>query len=281
MRTRHFHLSTGVQLEGLDAGPEGGELVVLLHGFPESGDAWRRQLPVLASAGLHAVAPHQRGYAGSSKPPGVAPYRLSALAQDVLALADELQAEQFTVVGHDWGAAVGWHLPTLHPDRLRRLVVLNGPHAGTVGPHAMRHPMQYVRGWYIGAFQLPMVPEWMLGANGFALLKRAIQSTARPGSIPDDLLERYEQQWSHPGALTAMLNWYRALAFDLPTPTLRIGLPVTVLWGERDPALDRGLADAALALCSDGKLVSLPEATHWLHHEEPEAVNRVLMEAIG
>jgi len=279
MQSRVIDLGA-IQLEAITAGPAKGELVVLLHGFPESGDAWRAQIQELARAGLRVVAPHQRGYAGSSRPAGLMAYRLSALAQDVLALADALQAEQFSVVGHDWGAAIGWHLATLHAQRVRRLVVLNGPHAGTVAMHATRSPMQLLRSWYIGAFQLPWAPEALLRANDFALLQRAMRTSAREGAITDELLQRYLAQWAQPGALTAMLNWYRALALDLPTPTLRVDLPVTVLWGERDSFLERGIADAALALCNNGRLVALPDATHWLHHEEPQAVGRTLLEAL-
>ena len=280
MQTRRFDLGE-MQLEAITAGPAEGDCVILLHGFPESGDAWRQQVQALARAGFRAVAPHQRGYAGSSKPAGLLPYRLSAVAQDVIALADSLGLQRFSLVGHDWGAAVAWHVATTHPERLHRLVILNGPHAGTVGMHAMRHPTQWLRSWYIGAFQLPMAPEWILRANGFALLKRAIRGSARDGAIADDLLATYEQQWSQPGALTAMLNWYRALMLDLPTPTLRVELPVTVVWGGRDQFLDRGLADAQLALCRRGELVALPEATHWLHHEEPEAVSRAILKALA
>lgn len=270
-----------VQLDALVAGPADGDIVVLLHGFPESGDAWRAQMPALAAAGFRVVAPHQRGYATSSKPVGLMPYRLSAVAQDVLALADALEAPKISVVGHDWGAAVAWHLATLHPDRVDRLVVLNGPHAGTVGAFAMRQPMQYLRSWYIGAFQLPLAPEALLRANGFALLKRALKGTAREGAIADALLDTYAAQWAEPGALTAMLNWYRALALDLPTPTLRVDLPVTVIWGEQDRFLERGLAEAALALCRQSRMVPLPKATHWLHHEEPEAVSQALLDALA
>jgi len=280
MHTRRFDLGD-VQLEAITAGPPTGELVILLHGFPESGDAWRQQLAALSGAGYRAIAPHQRGYAGSSRPAGLLPYRLSTLAQDVIGLADAAGAERFSVVGHDWGAAVGWHLATLRPERLHRLVILNGPHAGTVGALSMQRPMQLLRSWYVGAFQVPMAPELLLRANGFALLKRAIRGSAREGAIPDDLLDRYQQQWVQPGALTAMLNWYRALMLDLPTPTLRTSVPVTVVWGERDPFLERALADAALALCERGTLVALPQATHWLHHEDPEAVNRAILQALG
>ncbi|WP_427912781.1 alpha/beta fold hydrolase [Ramlibacter sp. MMS24-I3-19] len=280
MHTRTFDVN-GLQLEALTAGPASGELVILLHGFPESGDAWRHQIPALAGAGLRVIAPHQRGYARSSKPVSVFDYRLGLLASDVLALADEAGAQQFSVVGHDWGGAIAWHLAALHAPRLSHVVVLNGPHTGTVGAHSVRHPTQFLRGWYIAAFQVPVLPELLLRAGGHAWLRRAMEGSARPGAFDADLLQQYQQQWSQPHALASMLNWYRAIAFEAPTPAHAIDLPVTVLWGEQDRFLDRGLADAALALCRRGELVTFPQATHWLHHEEPEEVNRNLLKALA
>ncbi|CAA9410309.1 MAG: Epoxide hydrolase [uncultured Ramlibacter sp.] len=280
MHTRLLQVD-GLQFEAVTAGPASGELVILLHGFPESGDAWQQQVPALAGAGLRVVAPHQRGYAGSSKPAGLLAYRLSVLSRDVLTLADTLGAAQFSLVGHDWGAAIAWNLVTLHPDRVRHAVILNGPHTGTVGAHSMRHPVQLLRSWYIGAFQLPLLPEFALRANDFALLRRAMEASANHRAIPSELLDTYQDQWSRPGALTAMLNWYRAIALEPPTPARQIDVPVTVVWGEKDRFLDRGLADAALALCSNGRLVPLPNATHWLHHEQPQEVKRALLEALA
>jgi pimeloyl-ACP methyl ester carboxylesterase len=273
--------TNGIRLEVTTAGPPDGGLVILLHGFPESADAWQRQVPALAGAGLRVLAPSQRGYAGSSKPTALASYRLSVLARDVVGLADAVGATTFSVVGHDWGAAVAWHLATVFPERVKRLVVMNGPHAGTVATATLRHPLQFLRSWYIGAFQVPFAPELLLKANGYGWLRRALETTARPGAFPPDLLERYREQWAQPGALTAMLNWYRALALDPPTPATKLALPATMLWGEQDRFLERGLADAALALCTQGKLVPFAQATHWLHHEEPEAVNRELLKALA
>lgn len=280
MHSRTFDIQ-GLQLDVLTGGPESGELVILLHGFPESGDAWRHQVPALAGAGLRVLAPHQRGYATSSKPVSVFDYRLGLLAGDVLALADAAGAQRFSVVGHDWGGAIAWHLATLHPDRLRHVVVLNGPHTGTVGAHSLRHPTQLARGWYIAAFQLPVLPELFLQMGAHAALRRAMEGSARPNAFDPDLLPLYQSQWSRPHALASMLNWYRAIALEAPTPARPIDVPVTVLWGEQDRFLDRGLADAALALCRHGELVTFPQATHWLHHEEREEVNRHLLKALA
>ena len=280
MHTRTFDVQ-GLQLGAVTAGPASGELVILQHGFPESADAWRHQVPALAGAGLRVLAPNQRGYAGSSKPASVLDYRMRWLAGDVLGLADAAGAQQFSLVGHDWGAAVAWHVATLHPGRLRRLVVLNGPHAGTVSQHTLRHPMQLLRSWYIGAFQVPFLPELLLQAGGHAMLRRVLEGTARPGAFEPDLLQQYQAQWAQPHALASMLNWYRAIGFEAPTPTRPIDVPTTVLWGEQDRFLERGLADAALALCTKGELVAFPQATHWLHHEQRDDVNRQLLKALG
>jgi pimeloyl-ACP methyl ester carboxylesterase len=280
MHTRTFDVN-GQRLETITAGPESGELVILLHGFPESGDAWRHQIAALAGAGYRVLAPHQRGYAGSSKPASVFEYRLGLLARDVLALADACNAKTFSVVGHDWGAVIAWHLASTQADRLRHVVVMNGPHPGTVGMHTMRRPTQLLRSWYIGAFQLPFVPELLLRAGSHSWLRKALTGSAHPATFSDDLLRTYEAQWAQPGALAAMLNWYRALPWEAPTPALPIEVPVTVLWGERDRFLDRGLADAGLALCRRGELVPFPNATHWLHHEEPDEVNRRLLKALA
>ncbi|HEY1228537.1 MAG TPA: alpha/beta fold hydrolase, partial [Ramlibacter sp.] len=145
----------------------------------------------------------------------------------------------------------------------------------------MWHPGQLLRSWWVGAFQVPWLPEMALRAGGYAWLERNLLGSARPGAFPPELLERYREQWARPGALVAMLNWFRAMALDPPTPALRIDLPVTVLWGEQDRFLDRGLADAALALCRRGELVAFPQATHWLHHEERDEVNRHLLKALA
>lgn len=271
MHTRSFSLP-GLRLQGLVAGPAGGRPVMLLHGFPESADAWDGLGDQLAADGLHVVAPHQRGYAGSDKPSGRSAYTLDRLAQDVLDLADLLGWGRFALVGHDWGGVVAWHLASNAPQRLDRLVILNAPHAATLRPYARRHPSQVLRSAYAIGFQLPWLPETLLGADDGALLLHTITGSARHGAFPSDLLARYRAQWAAPGALTAMVNWYRALAVGPRTPATPITVPTTVLWGDRDRFLGPGLADAALALCPQGRLVRLPEATHWLHHEQPAQV---------
>jgi pimeloyl-ACP methyl ester carboxylesterase len=271
-----------IELHAVAAGPPDGRLVVLLHGFPEFWYGWRRQIAPLAAAGLRVLVPDQRGYNLSDKPAGVAAYALDTLADDVLGLADALGRGRFAVVGHDWGGVVAWHLAARNPERVERAAVLNGPHPATVRAFMRAHPSQALRSWYAGFFQAPLLPEWTLGAADFAWLRASLDRTSRPGAFSDEDLRRYRAAWARPGALTAMLNWYRALPrFAGPSPSGRIRVPVRVVWGDRDPFLDRGLVEAGLALCDRGEAFHLPEATHWVQHEEPERVNRLLVEFLA
>jgi len=256
-------------------GPEDGPLVVLLHGFPETGAlAWRRQVGPLAAAGLRVLVPDQRGYGRSAKPPGIDAYRLDALADDVLRLAGE---RRFSLVGHDWGGVVAWWLALRNPERLERLAILNAPHPALLAGYALRHPGQLLRSWYVLAFQLPGLPEAAFRARTYRLPMRALTGTSRPGTFAPADLRAYRAAWAQPGAVTAMLNWYRALRRRRPAPARRVAVPTLILWGDKDAFLQPGLADAALALCDDGRLVRFPDATHWLQHEEAERVNRALV----
>jgi pimeloyl-ACP methyl ester carboxylesterase len=274
--------ANGLEFSAVVAGPESGELVMLLHGFPEGSYSWRHQVEALASEGLRVLAPDQRGYGLSSKPSDIAAYALPELAQDVLAMAATLGHERVNLVGHDWGAALTWYLAQEFPDRIRRGVVINGPHPGTVLSHSLRHPTQLVKGSYIGFFQLPLVPEATLRANGFAMLRQAMRGSAREGTFSNEDLDRYQAGWEVEGALTAMLNWYRApMRSPARLAASPIRVPMCVLWGDKDAALDAGLAEAGAALCDSVEVHHFPEATHWLHEEEPEAVNAILREVLA
>jgi pimeloyl-ACP methyl ester carboxylesterase len=269
----------GVTLHVASAGPADGALVILLHGFPEFWYGWRRQIGPLAEAGFRVLAPDQRGYHLSEKPRGLGHYTLDALADDVVALIDASDRPKAALVGHDWGGVVAWHVAAKHPDRVERLAVLNAPHPSVMRKHLWTHPGQTLRSWYVFAFQLPWLPEAALKRAGGKPLAAALRNTSRPGTFSDDDLSRYRRSWSEPGALTAMLNWYRAaLQATSPTPpNPRVRVPVLILWGRGDAALGPDLANASLALCDQGRLVVFPDATHWLQHEEPDDVNRRLL----
>ncbi|HEX8164379.1 MAG TPA: alpha/beta hydrolase [Beijerinckiaceae bacterium] len=268
-----------VSLHVVEAGPADGRLTILLHGFPEFWYGWRRQIGPLAAAGLRVVAPDQRGYNLSDRPPGPAAYAIDRLAADVVGLADALGRERFVLVGHDWGGLVAWWAAARHPERVERLAILNAPHPRAFGPYARAHPSQRLRSAYVAFFQLPFVPEAVLRAGDFALLERALRASSRPGAFTDEDLARYREAWRRPGALTAMLDWYRALRLKprLSEGEARIRCPTLVIWGCRDSALEPGLAEASAALCDDARVIRYDRATHWVQHEEPDAVNEALI----
>ena len=228
--------ANGVTLHAVAAGLADGPLVILLHGFPEFWYGWRRQIAPLAASGLRMVAPDQRGYNLSDKLAGIAAYRLDTLADDVLGLADALGRERFAVVGHDWGAAVAWHVASGNPERVTRAAILNAPHPATLRQYARVHVRQALKSWYVAYFQLPRLPELGLRAAGFRGLRRALQRTSRPGTFTDEDFRHYREAWAQPGALTAMLNWYRALRLPggLRAP-VRVRVPVRVIWATRTP----------------------------------------------
>jgi pimeloyl-ACP methyl ester carboxylesterase len=274
--------TNGIRLRAVVAGPADGSLVVLLHGFPEFAYAWRRQVGALAAAGLRVIAPDQRGYNLSDKPEGVAAYGIEALADDVLGLAQALGRERFAVVGHDWGAAVAWHLAARYPERVDRAAVLNGVGISVGQAYARIHPSQMLKSWYIGFFQAPILPELALRAGHFAWLRSAMARSSRPGIFSAEDFRRYREAWVRPGALTAMLNWYRALRrYARALPAERVRVPLRVIWGDRDAFLEPGLVAAGLGLCERGQAFHIPEATHWVQHEEPERVNRLLVEFLA
>jgi pimeloyl-ACP methyl ester carboxylesterase len=278
--TRLFDIGA-LRLNVAEAGPADGRPLILLHGFPESIAGWHRQIRPLAEAGFRVVVPDQRGYGASDRPGGIAAYHLDRLAADVIALADACGFPRFALAGHDWGGLVAWWVASFHPDRVARLAILNAPHPGIVQDYMKRHPGQWLRSYYVAVFQLPGLPERMLLANGAAALRRALTSSSQPGTFPPAILDRYSRQWMQPGAMTAMLNWYRALMRLPRRDPPRVVSPTLILWGRRDHALQPGLAEASLALCDNGRIRWFPDVTHWVQHEAADSVNEALSEFLG
>lgn len=265
-----------LSLHVAEAGAPDGLPTILLHGFPEFWFGWRRQIGPLAQAGLRLIVPDQRGYGLSDKPEGIAAYHLDRLADDVVALADAHGVNRFRLVGHDWGGLVAWWTASRHSDRVERLAILNAFHPAVFGPYLRRHPGQWLRSAYAAFFQIPGLPEARLTADDGRVLRAALTRTSRPGAFAPADLDRYAEAWLRPGAMTAMLNWYRALARLERRPSPRVTCPTLILWGRRDHALQPGLAEASLALCDAGRIEWLPEATHWVQHDAPDAVNAAL-----
>jgi pimeloyl-ACP methyl ester carboxylesterase len=274
------HLSlqaNGLRFYAAACGPPDGPLVLLLHGFPEMSYGWRHQLAPMAAAGLRVVAPDQRGYGHTDKPPGRSAYGLEALTDDVVAIARSLGRERFGLVGHDWGGIVAWHLASERPAHVERLAILNSPQLGVARAHAMRSPTQALRSAYVGFFQLPLLPEVVLGMADHALLAATLERSSRAGTFSEAEMQVYREAWSKPGALTSMLHWYRALPLARTDIAKRVSMPTLILWGDRDAALEAVLAEKCLALCDRAEAVHFPNASHWLQHEEPEQVNARLI----
>jgi pimeloyl-ACP methyl ester carboxylesterase len=268
--------TNGVRLHVVEAGPRDGPLVVLLHGFPEGWWGWRRQIGPLAAAGFRVVVPDQRGYGGSDRPRGFRAYRMEALADDVAGLIEACGRQRAGVVGHDWGGIAAWGAAIRHPDRVQRLAILNVAHPLVMRRALLTSPRQMRRSWYIYFFLLPWLPEWWLRRNRMRVLAAGLW-TARRGTFTRDEIEAYRPAWSQPGALTAMLDWYRAaLLRRVPPGDGRVDPETLVLWGARDRFQGRELVEPSLARCRQARAIFLEDATHWIQHEEAAAVNELL-----
>jgi pimeloyl-ACP methyl ester carboxylesterase len=270
-----------VRLHYVEAGE--GPLVILLHGFPEFWFSWRFQIPALAAAGLRVVAPDMRGYNLSAKPEGVWAYDSDRLAADVRDLILERGAQSAHLVGHDWGAGVAWATAMNHPEVVERLAILNLPHPRQL-LHGLRRPPQMLMSWYFFFFQLPWLPERVVRARRWWYFRAAwLGTAARAEAFTERDIQRYIEAWSQPGAATATINYYRALLRQSPSRAeARIGLisaPTLVIFGERDRYLSNKLAEPDRADVPNlERVVRLPEASHWVHHDEPERVNELLLE---
>jgi pimeloyl-ACP methyl ester carboxylesterase len=269
-----------VRLHYVEAGE--GPLVVLLHGFPQFWYMWRFQIPALAEAGFRVVAPDMRGYNLSEKPRGVSSYRVELLAQDVERLIVACGEESAVVVGHDWGAAVAWVTAMMHPEMIKRLGILNVPHPERFARGLLR-PAQLLRSSYMFFFQVPRLPEKVLTARDFAALRHTLRNeTMHLGTFADGDIERYVEALARPGALTAALNYYRALFRQNPLKARallrRIEVPVIVIWGERDRFLRKELAEPDPSWVPNLRVERLPGASHFVAEDRPDEVNSLLVE---
>jgi pimeloyl-ACP methyl ester carboxylesterase len=256
-----------------------GPLVLLLHGFPECWVSWRNQLPALAEAGFRAVAPDLRGYGKSDKPAGLDAYRVEVLARDVARLVEALGENRAHVVGHDWGGAIAWFSAMWHPERLDRLAILNAPHPARYSK-AMKRPAQLLRSSYIFFFQLPFLPEALIRAGDFLVLRRLFRyDPERRGAYTEQDIEEIVASAREPGALRGMLAWYRAM-IQRPTHTRwkPIERPVQVIWGEKDRYLLREIAEPSREWVPDLRFTPIPQASHWVQADAPDQVNRLLID---
>ncbi|WP_294325061.1 alpha/beta hydrolase [uncultured Sphingomonas sp.] len=288
---RRIALSTGVALDVAIAGNPAHPALIFLHGFPESHRTWRHQLPEFARD-HHVVAPDQRGFARSDKPPAVADYAPARIVADLIALADALGIARFTLVGHDWGGAIAWMAALNHPDRIERLVICNAPHPLVFQRSLFDDPDQRAASQYMTRFRDTSLDKGLTGAglehfftNGFArFVTRAIAGEDKAA---------YLDEWGNPGAMTAMLNWYRASPIIVPAPGEQpdrpawldgpfppVTQPTLVIWAMQDHALLPVQLEGLGEYVPDLRVVKV-EAGHFVPWEAPEAVNAALRGWLG
>jgi epoxide hydrolase 4 len=258
-----------------------GPPVILLHGFPENWTSWRHQIPALTAAGFSVLAPDMRGYNLSERPPAVADYRLRMLIDDVAELVRGSGHGSAHIIGHDWGGVVAWTFAGAYPELTKRLVILNAPHLHLYR-RLLRKPAQLFRSWYVAVFQLPRIAEAMLQVNDYAALRRIFRNgPARPDTFSAADIDAYVAAAAQPGALTAMINYYRALRDPggrAIGAAARPECPVLVIWGARDPALSIRLLDGIEDMAPEVIVERIPDAGHWVQNEAPEKVNRLIVE---
>jgi pimeloyl-ACP methyl ester carboxylesterase len=285
-------LVNGIRLHTVTAGPNDGELVVLLHGWPEFWYSWRFQIPALVEAGYRIVAPDLRGYNESEKPHGVDAYRIGPLTGDVAGLIDHYGDGTAHVVGHDWGGSIAWAMGIVRPEKLDRLVVLNAPHPANAAESFSLSQLK--KSWYVLLFQLPWLPEKLLAMNDYEAIERVFES-ADPAAFDDEELERYKDAQRQPGATESALNYYRAYVDDNAAAIAKSALPLVgrffdppgnetieaptlLLWGEQDEALGRELSEDLEEWVPDIRVRWFSEASHWVQCDVPDRVNAELVD---
>lgn len=261
----------------------GDRLALCLHGFPELGFSWRHQLPVFAELGYLAWAPDLRGYGGTDRPVGRDEYAIEKLMDDVAGLIDASGARETVLVAHDWGGVIAWLFAMRRVRPLSRLIMMNLPHPACYERAVRRGTRQLLRSWYVLFFQIPWLPETLFRLGNARAIANAFRGMAvNKQNFPDEVLDVYRRAALQPGALTAMINYYRALvsgggarrqrALGYP----KLDVPTLLIWGEQDSALDVQTLEGTEEFVSNLTLHRLPDASHWVQQDQPEKVNAIL-----
>jgi pimeloyl-ACP methyl ester carboxylesterase len=290
---RRVGLSTGITLNVAFAGAEDAPAVVLLHGFPESHRTWREVAPRLEDS-FRLIMPDQRGFAGSDRPQDVEAYKTDTLINDIFALADTLGLESFALVGHDWGGAIAWPAALRGDPRLKKLAIVNAPHPVIFQKSVIEDADQRAASQYITAFRTPGF-EKAIEAMGYrTFFEKTFARHVDLSKMPESQKQQYIADWSQPGALTSMLNWYRAGKMVVPPPGLTVPLPdwllkafpkvqvpSLVVWGMKDTALLPIQLEGLDELVEDLRIVRLPEAGHFAPWEAPDEVAEALRDFLA
>jgi pimeloyl-ACP methyl ester carboxylesterase len=279
--------ANGLRFRAMVDGPADGEMVILLHGFPEGAESWSKQVDALAHAGVLAVAPDLRGYGLSDAPEGVESYSIDHLAEDVRFMITAFGREAAHVAGHDWGAMVAWYFAGKYPEMTKTLTALSVPHPAALAAASRGDEDQQARSRYVGLLLMEGKAEEVLAGDDYRRLKAMFSLGPNPDAVPRGVIDHFTRSVSRPGRLTAALNYYRAnlrggAAWETPIQVGPITMPTTLLWGDQDPALGRTAAEAtAKQVQGEYRLEVLQGAGHWLQFERPAEVSLALTTAAG
>lgn len=265
--------SNGLSFEALVAGPEGGEVVLLLHGYPQSAASWRETMEWLARRGMRSIAPNLRGYSPNANPAEASAYRMDTLVEDVIGIAAAEGVERFHLVGHDWGGALAWALAAAHPSRLLSLTVISTPHTGAF-LEALRSPTQKLRSSYMSLFRVPRVPEAFLNAANLG----AAGLSMRLFGMPRASWQRDRQQLRRVGGFHGPLNWYRGVLGGGGSRPQRVTVPTMYLWGKRDPVFGRRAAELTAKWVTGPYRFEEMTAGHWIIDRNSFEMRRLLAE---
>jgi pimeloyl-ACP methyl ester carboxylesterase len=266
----------GLTFEVTTGGPQDGEPVLLLHGFPQHSAEWAGVVPALHAAGLRTYALDQRGYSPGARPADVSAYRLTELVADAVAVLDALGVDAVHLVGHDWGSAVAWTVAARHPDRVRTLTAVSVPHPAALGYALATDPDQQSRSAYFALFRQIGKAEQVLLADDAAALRAML------AAVGEDRVDGYLDRMLRPGALTAALNWYRAMSAREFAEVGPVSVPTTFVWSDGDIAVGRTAAESCAGqVTGDYRLVTLTGVTHWIPDQAPEALAEAVLARIG
>jgi pimeloyl-ACP methyl ester carboxylesterase len=270
--TREIEVN-GLQFEAFVEGPESAELVLMLHGFPQFADLWLPVMHEVVEAGFRAAAVSQRGYSSGARPPKIDDYGIENLVGDVTGFADALDARKFHILGHDWGAFIAWVYASKYPHRVLSLTALCTPHPNALLRAMQSDADQKRRSQYISLFKTPgQAAENYFAADNFAGLRRVYQ-----GKVPEQSVNDNVRRFQEPGTLTGALNWYRALELDRQIE--KVNVPTLYIWPSDDHALGKAAAlESANYVDGQYRFEILEGRSHWMLHEEPETVSRMLLQ---
>jgi pimeloyl-ACP methyl ester carboxylesterase len=274
----NYFITNNVRLHYVRQGE--GKLMLFLHGFPEFWYSWRYQIPEFAQD-YQVIAVDLRGYNDSDKPQGIKNYTVEEIEQDILGLIEGLGYENCILVGHDWGGGIAWSFAHHYPDKIEKLIVMNCPHPAKFAQALQKSPQQILKSAYMAFFQLPLLPELLFQWNDYQLLADAFRNTTFDKNVfMSEDLEHYKNAAAKRGALTAMLNYYRALPQSLSQESnwQPLAMPTLLIWGKDDPFLGQELNDNLEAYVRNLQVKYIDHCSHWVQQEKPELVNQVMRE---